>query len=155
MKITFLKSYILVSILFFSLISAIPIKIENSYIHKDKVSLESIAAKDVLKLTSNQIELISGVKQSFKSKIVLRLIKRDIKSEIKKGNLEPDFLLNFNDLYAEELFVFDIGGFLLGFFLGLIGVGLAHIFSDDKNFRKSSWKGWGASLIILLLLLLL
>ena len=50
---------------------------------------------------------------------------------------------------------FNLGGFLLGFFLGLIGVGLAHIFSDDKDFRRSSWKGLGVWVILLLVLTLI
>jgi hypothetical protein len=41
-------------------------------------------------------------------------------------------------------------GFGLGLLLGLIGVILAHIFSNDRTFRKSSWYGFGVLLIILL-----
>lgn len=41
-------------------------------------------------------------------------------------------------------------GFAIGLLLGLIGVILAHIFSSDKTFRKSSWYGFGVLLIILL-----
>jgi hypothetical protein len=41
-------------------------------------------------------------------------------------------------------------GFALGLLLGLIGVILAHIFSSDRTFRKSSWYGFGVLLIILL-----
>lgn len=41
-------------------------------------------------------------------------------------------------------------GFAIGLLLGLIGVLLAHIFSSDRTFRKSSWYGFGVLLIILL-----
>ena len=47
---------------------------------------------------------------------------------------------------------FNIGGFLLGFLLGLIGVGLAYIFSDDPSFRRSAWQGLGAFVILILIL---
>ena len=47
---------------------------------------------------------------------------------------------------------FNFGGFILGFLLGLIGVGLAYIFSDDDAFRRSAWYGFGTWLIIWLLL---
>lgn len=47
---------------------------------------------------------------------------------------------------------FHFGGFLLGLLLGIIGVGLAYIFSDDKDFRRNSWYGLGTWLILWLLL---
>ena len=47
---------------------------------------------------------------------------------------------------------FNFGGFILGFLLGLIGVGLAYIFSDDESFRRSAWYGLGTWLILLILL---
>lgn len=49
---------------------------------------------------------------------------------------------------------FKIGGFLLGLLLGLIGVLLAYIFSDDKDFIRSAWYGVGTWIIIYLLLLI-
>ena len=47
---------------------------------------------------------------------------------------------------------FHIGGFILGFLLGLIGVGLAYIFSSDTDFKRNAWYGFGAWMIIWLLL---
>ena len=44
------------------------------------------------------------------------------------------------------------GGLFLGLLLGLIGVGLAYIFSSDETFRRSSWYGLGVWIILLLLL---
>tara|TARA_B100001939_G_C16766112_1_gene540478 strand:+ start:359 stop:664 length:306 start_codon:yes stop_codon:yes gene_type:complete len=44
------------------------------------------------------------------------------------------------------------GGLLLGLLLGLIGVGLAYIFSDNPDFRRNAWYGFGIWLIIWLLL---
>ena len=46
------------------------------------------------------------------------------------------------------------GGLALGFFLGLIGVLGAYIFSSDKNFIKWTWIGCGISLVFTLLLYL-
>ena len=45
------------------------------------------------------------------------------------------------------------GGFFLGFFLGLIGVLIAYLSSDDKDFIRSTWLG-AASWAVLYLLLL-
>ena len=48
---------------------------------------------------------------------------------------------------------FHFGGFILGLLLGLIGVGLAYIFSSDADFRRNAWYGLGTWMIIWLLLL--
>lgn len=48
---------------------------------------------------------------------------------------------------------FQIGGFLLGLLLGLIGVLLAYIFSDDKDFIRSAWYGVGTWIILYIILL--
>jgi hypothetical protein len=48
---------------------------------------------------------------------------------------------------------FNFGGFILGLLLGLIGVGLAYIFSDDEAFRRSAWYGLGTWAILLLIIL--
>ncbi len=46
---------------------------------------------------------------------------------------------------------FEIGGFLLGFLLGLIGVLISYLFSKNPDFRRSSWYGLAAWAIIYLL----
>ncbi len=47
---------------------------------------------------------------------------------------------------------FNIGGFLLGFFLGIIGALLSFI-SKDRNFRKWAFIGWGVWIVIALIIL--
>ena len=47
---------------------------------------------------------------------------------------------------------FHFGGFILGLLLGLIGVGLAYIFSSNADFRRNAWYGFGTWMIIWLLL---
>lgn len=44
---------------------------------------------------------------------------------------------------------FHIGGLLLGFLLGLIGVGIAYVFSKNPALRRSSWYGLGIWLVVL------
>jgi hypothetical protein len=43
---------------------------------------------------------------------------------------------------------FHIGGLLLGFLLGLIGVGLAYLLSKNPAVKRSSWYGLGIWLIL-------
>ncbi|MDB2675430.1 hypothetical protein N9Y90_02745 [Flavobacteriales bacterium] len=45
---------------------------------------------------------------------------------------------------------FHFGGLLIGFLLGLIGVGLVYLFSKNPAVKRSSWYGLGIWLIVLL-----
>ena len=58
----------------------------------------------------------------------------------------------YNDLLPPAGTDFMFGPFLIGFLFGLIGVGLVHIFSSDRDAKKNSWYGFGTWLIFLLVL---
>ena len=51
---------------------------------------------------------------------------------------------------------FHIGGFALGFFLGLIGVVIAYVINDDykRNRVKWAWIGWGIFVVLYVALLI-
>ena len=69
---------------------------------------------------------------------------------VSENNVESEAVLTQSDVLDVQT-EFNIGGFLLGFLLGLIGVGLAYIFSDDPHFRRSAWYGLGTWAIIVLI----
>ena len=71
---------------------------------------------------------------------------------VSENNVESEAVLTQSDVLDVQT-EFNIGGFLLGFLLGLIGVGLAYIFSNDESFRRSAWYGCGTFVIIYILLL--
>jgi len=59
---------------------------------------------------------------------------------------------SYDDLLPSSGVEFQFGPFLAGMLLGLIGVGLVHIFSSDSSAKKNSWYGFGSWLILLLVL---
>ena len=89
---------------------------------------------------------------SFKERMGLRIAQKNIRSEIKSKSIEENAIINYKMAIVNGESTFKIGGFILGFLLGLIGVGLAYIFSNDKDFIRSTWKGLGAWVILILVL---
>lgn len=80
-------------------------------------------------------------------------VKREAsKIEVVTENSSIDSLNAASTVAATAVADVSFGGFFLGLLLGLLGVGLAYIFSDDATFRRSSWYGLGVWLVILLLL---
>jgi hypothetical protein len=117
---------------------------------KPVTHINSLTVEQVLGLTPESYTELTGKKMSFKDRVGLNLAQHSIKKEYKKKGA-----VDLKDYFADDDSVkFNIGGFALGFFLGLIGVALAHIFSSSKSFRRSSWYGLGAAIIVVLIVVL-
>lgn len=113
-----------------------------------------LTVEKISKMSVKEYAAIKGSKLSVKEKLVLKITQRELRKEIKAGNISKDQVVDVKKKMDGEMPKFNLGGFALGFLLGLIGVGLAHIFSNNKSFRRSSWYGLGAWVIVLLILLL-
>ena len=130
-----------------SLMSAVP-PIKNTVIEKSappSLNAGKMTVEQVLNLTPKQYEKITGVDLSFKEKLAFSMLKK----ELKKENINK--VINLETAMAETSSDFSWGGFFAGFFLGLIGGALVHIFSKDKAMRRASWFGCGIYVILVLL----
>jgi len=140
-----------------SLTSSLPVgKVDNvittEVATKSNEVPQTMTLEQVVKMSTKDFAELKGSKITFKERLVLKFTQKQLKREIRKGNLSKDQEINVKKYVDNEMPKFNVWGFVLGFFLGLIGVGLAHIFSNSKSFRRSSWYGLGAWIILLLIL---
>ena len=159
-SIKILSFSLIMSVLMISLSSSIPVSKEEPVLEKkvsnDNVSmLSTMTNKQFLTLSPQTYYKLTGIKMSFKERMALRIAQRNIRTEIKSKSIEENATINYEMAVGNGESSFRIGGFILGFLLGLIGVGLAYIFSNDKDFIRSTWKGLGGWVILLLVLALL
>jgi hypothetical protein len=124
----------------------------------EPVSKESIAVSpfskmsvdDFLSLTPKKYKELTGEKLSIPQRISLKLAQRKIKKAI-KNNEQIDSTTMANIVDTSD---FNIGGFVLGLLLSVIGVLIAYLI-DDTSVIKWAWVGFGIFLIIFLLAVLL
>lgn len=159
-QIKILSFSLIMAVLMISLSSSIPVSKEETVLEKkvsnDNISmLSTMTNKQFLTLSPQTYYKLTGIKMSFKERMALRIAQRNIRTEIKSKSIEENATINYEMAVGNGESSFRIGGFILGFLLGLIGVGLAYIFSNDKDFIRSTWKGLGGWVILLLVLALL
>lgn len=144
-------------VLMIGLSSSVPITKDEPVLEKVTETQKSsaklaITNKQFLQLTPNSYYQLTGIKMGFKDRMALKLAQQEIRSSIKKNTLKENDAVNFNQSMAGGRSSFRFGGFLLGLLLGLIGVGLAYIFTSNKDYIKSAWKGFATWVAIILLL---
>lgn len=88
---------------------------------------QTLSAQSFVQLSPAEFELSQNKHLTWKEKLVFKYTKRQVKKLMAKG----DQVENATDLYYRNNGRFNLGGFLLGFFLGLIGVLIAILFGGN------------------------
>ena len=114
------------------------------------MDLSSISIKDVEKLTGKRMNFIDRIGFKAGQKKLRKSIAAD-------GTITNKKLLRFVNGDGQPT-GFHVGGFLLGFFGGLIGVAIAYVAGGDddikRNRAKWAWIGFGLYVVIILALFL-
>lgn len=123
-----------------------PVKKESTAVSP----LSHLSADDFLSLTPKKIREMTGQKMSLSQKLALKVAQNKLKKEMKaKQNADVSSAAAFVDDSD-----FNIGGFVLGLLLSIIGVLIAYLIGD-RDVIKWAWLGFGVSVIIFLLILIL
>ena len=92
---------------------------------------EHFTNESFVKADFRTLETAIGQQLGFREKVVVKITQKAIGKELKKGKKS-----DLDDSYRDNNRRFSIGGFLLGFFLGLIGCLIAILFGGNA-FRSS------------------
>jgi len=130
------------------LTSAIPVRVNENAPVTAPVTVDAL-----MKMNSREFAEVIGHQLSLKEKIVFRIAQRELRKEIKREGIQSDATLDVQQMMADGEKSFYFGGFILGLLLGLIGVLIAYLMKKDKAFIRSTWIGWGAWVVLLVILL--
>lgn len=128
------------------LASAIMLPVGNSGKTISLLDLSSISTKDFQSLT--------GKKMSFGERMGFKIAQRQIRSSINEdGTVNSKRLANLYNK-ADGGSGFHLGGFALGFLLGLIGVLIAYLINDDMKKSRVKWSWLGCLIGVILSLII-
>lgn len=114
-----------------------------------RISLLNLSQIDV-----KSFEALTGRHLRFFDKIGFKLAQSDLRKSIHRdGTIDAKKLNRFMS-DGDHSTGFHIGGFALGFFVGLVGVLIAYLIRDDykRNRVKWAWIGFGIALIFNIIL---
>ena len=136
-------------------VEAPPRKANEIFIPVGKTG-ERISLADLSTIQVKAFETLSGKDMNVFQKASFKVAQHKLRQSINSDGTVNSKKIMKLAAKADGTDGFNIGGFALGFFLGLIGVLIAYIISDDKkkNRTKWAWIGFGAALVLYLLLLL-
>lgn len=113
-------------------------------------AFSKMSVEEFLSMTPKKFKQMTGEKLSIPQKISLKLAQRKIKQAVKNKEAVDEKVM----ATAIDTSDFNIGGFILGLLLSVVGVLIAYLIGDTTVI-KWAWIGFGIFLIIFLLAVLL
>ncbi|HVG14055.1 MAG TPA: hypothetical protein VM935_03810 [Chitinophagaceae bacterium] len=111
-----------------------------------KISLEELS-----QISSKEFSELAGRRMKLVEKLTFKLAQRDLRNSINEdGTINNKRLLKVANKMAPGDGGFHLGGFALGFLLGLIGVLIAYLIKDDKKKDRVKWSWFGVLAIVAL-----
>ena len=116
---------------------------------------QKISLLDLSRINVKEFETISGRHLNFFDRLGFKIAQKKLRKSINAdGTIDNKKLNKFLD-EGDHTTGFHLGGFALGFFLGIIGVLLAYVlFNDDKKKNRIKWSWIGLIVWVVLFILL-
>jgi hypothetical protein len=113
---------------------------------------KKISLLDLSKMSKDDLEKAAGRKMNFPESLAFKGAQKKLKKEINADGYVTN--KKMQKMFSSDGEGFHLGGFALGFLLGLIGVLIAYLLNDEKkqNRRKWAWIGLGVAVVITVIL---
>jgi hypothetical protein len=116
----------------------------------DKISL-----LDLSRMSVKDVEAYTGKKMKVADKIGFKLAQKQLRNSINADGTISDRKISKAAKKAADGSGFHLGGFALGFLLGLIGVLIAYLINDELKSSRTKWAWLGLAAAVVLYLLLI
>lgn len=117
---------------------------------------QRISLLELSQLDLKSFETLTGRHLRFMDRIGFKIAQRDLRKSINRdGTIDARRLNRFRNS-GDHSTGFHIGGFALGFFVGILGVVIAYIIEDDykRNRVKWAWIGFGLGFLLSIALMI-
>ena len=115
---------------------------------------KQISLLDLSEIKVKEFETISGRDMKLADKAMFKMAQKELRKNISHdGTLNSKKLNKFFTQKADGTSGFHLGGFALGFLLGLIGVLIAYLLNDEKKSNRVKWAWIGLGVVVVIYIL--
>lgn len=114
---------------------------------------KQISLQELSVISLQNLQELTGKKMNLADRITFKLAQKELRNSILEDGSFDNKKLKKLALKADGSGGFNIGGFALGFLVGLIGVLIAYLINDDKKKARVKW-AWLGLLAWLLLVVI-
>jgi hypothetical protein len=117
---------------------------------------KTISLMNLANISVKDFQTLTGKKMKIWDKAGFKIAQKQLRNKLEAdGTVKQDVARKLAKGMADGTSGFHLGGFALGFLVGLIGVLIAYLLDDDKksNRVKWAWIGLAAAIVFYLLLI--
>ena len=115
---------------------------------------KTVNLQDLSTMNTADLEKMTGKKMGFFHRMEFKLAQKKLRRSINAdGTLNNKKLAMLASKDMDGDTGFHIGGFALGFLLGLIGVLIAYLINDEKKHNRVKWAWIGLAVIVVIVII--